>query len=135
MRAKCLLSKLVKVFDLDGLGIFPQAVNVAQRCGQQRAGFVDFQAADRRMIGVHRSLVGTFHRLSVGGEFKIADLVGELVILGFKIKLDPADVVLGGVGMRHLLSQRDGDVKYFICATSSGHSITGTCFSAFQSAV
>ena len=93
-----------KLLDLDGFGIFPQAVDVAQRGSQQRAGFVDSHTADRGMIGVHRSFVGTFHRLTVSGEFKITDLVGELLILGFEIKLESADVMLRCIGMRHLLS-------------------------------
>ena len=41
----------------------------------------------------------------MGGELKVAYLVGELFSLRVEIHRNPADMVLGGVGVGHLLSQ------------------------------
>jgi hypothetical protein len=48
-------------------------------------------------------------------------LVAKLVVVGFEIKLNPADMMLGGVRMGDLLAQDDGDEKHFI-----GRNLIGT---------
>ena len=66
------------------------------------------------MVGIDRSFVRPLGRLAMGVELEAGHIVGELLSIRMEVQADPADVVLGRVGMGDLLAQGDFDFKELV---------------------
>jgi hypothetical protein len=86
------------------LSILPQAVYVTETNGIDGAGCGDSAVGCNTVFSIKGSFVRTFGRLPMGTKFKVADEVGRFSALRLKKEPYPPDVMLGGVGVGHLLS-------------------------------
>jgi hypothetical protein len=80
---------------------------VAKSQGMEAARLTNFDRSRHRVIGVHRTLVRTFRRLTVSGKVELAYMVAEPVPLGVEVQIDPTNVMLRGVGMSDLFSEAE----------------------------
>ncbi len=82
-----------------------------------------------------RPLIRTVGRIAMRSELEGADVIGELLAFWLEEDGNPPDMVLGRIRMPNLLPDHDLNGNGSPAFTSAGHSMTGTCFSVFQSAV
>jgi hypothetical protein len=79
-------------------------VNVAKRESRYLSRLIGFEAKDYLMLGVNGTGIWSLGRFPVSGKLEPADLVREFFCLGEKEDLDPADMMLGSVGVGNFLA-------------------------------
>jgi hypothetical protein len=113
---------------------FPKTVDIAEGEGVECARLVDLQRSINPVMRVNGAFVWPVHAFAVRGELEVPHLVAEFVPLRVEEHGNPANVVFCGVGVGDPLPRLTLISNISSALTSSGASITGTCFSFFQSA-
>ena len=89
-------------------------MDVAERHRLQRARLVGLDLDLDAGGSIDRALIRAGGGLAMGGELEMAYLERNRRTLGLKVNRDPANVVLGGVGVCHSLAQAHLDGKLFV---------------------
>jgi len=83
-------------------------MDVAETDGMQHASLFNARCHGKSGFAENASFVGALNGIAMRVEAAESDLVNEFFVIRLEKKLNPADMMFRGIGMRDLFAHRDG---------------------------